>query len=381
MVIQHFLRWSETAQVGQRAAAANALARAYILSPLSFEDRCAAEAALTLLLDDPSPIVRQAMAEALSLSPHAPRQIIDALANDQPEVAAAVIVRSPLLGDADLIDRVAAGDDRIQALIASRPVLSRGVCAAIAEVGCPRACEVMLANSGATVAGLTFRRIVERLGDLPAIRRALLADPRVPADVRHLLIVSVGEALARSPLVAAVIGAERAEKVRREACVRASLTLVDATPAVDLPALVEHLRLRGDLTASFMIRAVAYGKIDFFGTGLVALTGQGHERIRALLTAGREIAMRAAFRNAGLPDVTHGVILTALKAWREVASGSRMAGPQEITWLMLQALDATPGQPGPREGEADLAGLIKSIHLDVLRENARGHARAIAQAA
>ena len=29
---------------------------------------------------------------------------------------------------------------------------------------------------------------------------------------------------------------------------------------------------------------------------------------------------------------------------------------------------------------ADLAGLIKSIHLDTLRENARGHALAIAAA-
>ena len=48
--------------------------------------------------------------------------------------------------------------------------------------------------------------------------------------------------------------------------------------------------------------------------------------------------------------------------------------------MMLSEIGATPGQPGPREGLTDLAGLLKSIHLDVLRENARGHALAIAAA-
>ncbi|RVB99354.1 hypothetical protein ENZ74_31405, partial [Mesorhizobium sp. M7A.F.Ca.CA.002.15.2.1] len=87
VVVSHFLKWIYTAKVSERAAAASALARAYINSELPFEDRCAAEAALTLLLDDASSKVRLAMAEALSMSQHAPMQIISVLASDQPEVA------------------------------------------------------------------------------------------------------------------------------------------------------------------------------------------------------------------------------------------------------------------------------------------------------
>ncbi|RUW23032.1 hypothetical protein EOA38_30375, partial [Mesorhizobium sp. M1E.F.Ca.ET.041.01.1.1] len=97
MIVSHFLKWIDTARVSERAAAASALARAYINSDLPFEDRCAAEAALTLLLDDVSAKVRQALAEALSMSHHAPPQVIAALASDQPEVAALVLARSPLL--------------------------------------------------------------------------------------------------------------------------------------------------------------------------------------------------------------------------------------------------------------------------------------------
>ena len=88
--------------------------------------------------------VRFALAEALSTSHLAPIHVVAALASDQPEVAAMVLVRSPLLSDTDLIDRVALGSEEIQCAIALRPQLSATVCAAIAEVGCREACEAML---------------------------------------------------------------------------------------------------------------------------------------------------------------------------------------------------------------------------------------------
>jgi uncharacterized protein (DUF2336 family) len=373
MVVSHFLKWVSTARVSERAAAASALARAYVNSTLPFDDRCAAEAALTLLLDDASSKVRQAMAEALSMSHHAPIQIIAALASDQPEVANLVLARSPLLTDADLIDRVATGQQATQELIADRPSVSMPVAAAIAEIGEADACVTLLANIGAEIASLSFRRMAERFGHVAAVREALIADARLPADCRHMLLVKIGEALRSSPLVLALMGAARAERVTRDACIKASLTLIDGTRADEHVALVEHLRLRGDLTTGFLIRTVAHGKVDFFGTALVMLTRQSDERIGALLASGTDVALQALFRSAGLAASTHAVILRALTIWREVANGKRIAGVQEVSWLMLKEL-------GGQRAEGDLATLVKSIHLEALRENARGHALAIAAA-
>ncbi|WP_353641616.1 DUF2336 domain-containing protein [Mesorhizobium sp. WSM2239] len=373
VVVGHFLKWIGTARVSERAAAANALARAYVERDLPFEDRCAAEAALTLLLDDPSAKVRMAMAEALSMSRHAPIQIIAALASDQPDVAAFVLARSPLLTDADLIDRVAAGSKATQKLVAGRPSVSMAVAAAIAEIGEPEACVELIANSGAAIAALSFRRMAERHGHLPSVREAMIADPRLPADCRHMLLVKLGDALKQAPLVAALMGTARADRVMRDACVKASLTVIENTRPEEHGALIEHLRLRGDLTSSFIIRAIAHGKVDFFGSAMVALTGQAEHRVRALLSGGHDSALAALFRSAGLAASTHAVILRALKIWREVANGKRVAGAQEVTWLMLKEL-------GGQAASGDLAGLLKSIHLDALRENARGHALAIAAA-
>ncbi|MEO3387522.1 DUF2336 domain-containing protein [Mesorhizobium sp. CAU 1741] len=380
MVIRHFLKWIGSAKVAERAAAATALARAFLDHQLPFEDRCEAEAALTLLLDDPSPKVRAALAEALSMSSQAPAQIVAALAADQHDVAACILVRSPLLGDAELIDRVASSDGPIQALVASRPYVSMSLSAAIAEVGELEACLALVSNDGADIAQLTFRRLAERHGHEAALRERLLTNPRLPGDCRHTLLVKLGEALREAPLVRALMGARRAERVTREACMRASLTLIEHTRTHEHAALVEHLRLRGELTASFLVRAVAHGKVDFFGSVLMALSSQSETRVRAVLASGRDVAVTALFRAAGLAAPMHGVFLRALKVWREVAAGRRVAGAQEVSWLMLREIESTAETQAGSTARGELAALVKSIHLEVLRENARCHALAIAAA-
>lgn len=380
MIVSHFLKWMSTARVDQRMAATGALARAFLNHQIAFEDRCEAEAALTLLLDDPSPKVRATLAEALSMSPHAPPQIVAALASDQDEVAASILVRSPLLGDVDLIDRVAASRPSAQALIASRPLVSMSVSAAIAEVGSLEACIVLAQNGGAQIASLSFRRMVERFGHEAALREALLNDPRLPADCRHALLVALGKALRQAPLVRALMGEARAERVTREACMRASLTLIEHTSSDEYEALIEHLRLRGELNAGFLLRAIAHGKVDFFGSVLIALSGHSQKRVRTVLANGRDVAVTSLFGAAGLAKSLHRVFLAALKIWRDVASGKRVAGAQEVSWVMLNEIGAAPAQAGPAEDDRAAAALIRTIHLEALRDNAREHALAIAAA-
>ncbi|MCV0396883.1 MAG: DUF2336 domain-containing protein [Rhizobiaceae bacterium] len=373
MIVSHFLRWNESAPVRQRAAAAAALARAFVSEELEFEDRCAAEAALTLLLDDPSEKVRLALAENLSISKRAPVQIIRALATDQPSVAGVVLARSPLLSDAQLVDLLAEDDERKQVFIAMRASLSMQVCAAIAEIGTVDACIELLANSGADLATMSLRRIAERHGRHPQVRGAMLDDARLPADTRHALLVTIGETLRHSSFVRAAIGERRADKITRDACVHASLTLVENADAGDHAAMVEHLRLRGELTTSFLMRVVGHGNIDFFGCAIVSLSGQSGERVRGLLARGGPSALRATLSAAGLPAICTRPILRALDLWRDVANGRRIAGPQEVTFEMRRAIeDGT--------GAAELATLLDQIHLDMLRRNARSHALTIAAA-
>src|SRR5215210_1528503 len=162
MIVRHFLQWVRTAEAAERAEATSALARAYLHSDLTPDDRIAAEGAMIMLLDDPSPLVRQALADTIGSSPDAPAPVVHALVNDQPHIAAVVLEHSPLLLESDLVDSIAVGGPDMQSAIARRHSLPRSVSAAIAEVGCAEACLILIENSGADMAAFSLDRMVER---------------------------------------------------------------------------------------------------------------------------------------------------------------------------------------------------------------------------
>src|SRR6201999_415411 len=107
MIVRQFLQWVRNASPGERAEATSALARGYLHSELSTDDLAAAEGAMIMLLDDPSPLVRRAMSDVFASAQKAPRVVAHALAADQMDVALPVLSRSPLLFDDDLIDVIA----------------------------------------------------------------------------------------------------------------------------------------------------------------------------------------------------------------------------------------------------------------------------------
>ncbi len=75
MIVRQFLQWVRQAPAGERAEATAALARAYLYSELSPDDLAAAEGAMIMLLDDPSPLVRRALSEAFATAEKASRAI------------------------------------------------------------------------------------------------------------------------------------------------------------------------------------------------------------------------------------------------------------------------------------------------------------------
>ncbi|WP_271896468.1 DUF2336 domain-containing protein [Candidatus Phyllobacterium onerii] len=380
MSVQHYLKMIDNVSVTQRCHAAAALAHIYLHSDLDFDERCATETVLTLLLDDPSPKVRLALADVFSTSAHAPIHIVAGLARDQIEIATYMLARSVLLSDADLIDCVAGGSGDAQKVIAARPKVSIAVSAAIIEIGETIAVLELLANTQAQIAHISFRRLIERLGHVAEIRALLVEDERLPADCRHALAICIAEALCQMDIVVALMGERRARRVTQEACVKASISLVAETSAEEYPALIEHLQLRGDLTTAFVIRIVACGKIDFFGAILVMLSGYSLARVRSLLIDGRATVLCALFNAAGLPASTHQPLRVALNSWHGVANGKLVINSQEIVRRMIEHVAPATNGAVPAAANDDMLSLLKRIYLEAIREDARDHATAIAAA-
>src|SRR5262245_47434565 len=225
MIVRQFLHWLRTAPSGERAEATSALARAYLYSDLTESDRAAAEGAMIMLLDDPSPLVRQALADVLGGSEFAPPAIVHSLAADQPDVAAPLLERSPLLLDADLVEAVASGEPSRQAAVAARALVPYAVSAAIAEVGSAESCLMILENPGAEIVPVSLDRIVARHGHLAAIREALLLRDDIAPATRQGLVAKLSQTLAAYIASRDWLSEERASRVAREACDKATVAL------------------------------------------------------------------------------------------------------------------------------------------------------------
>jgi uncharacterized protein (DUF2336 family) len=375
VIVQAFLRWAETAKAADRAKAANALGRAYLRSTLAQEHHRAAALAMTHLLDDPSPLVRLALAEALADSIEAPRAIILSLAEDQPEIACTVIARSPVLAEGDLVDLIGRGDSLTRGMIAARRALSRGAAAAIAEIGSENEVTILLENETASVTRISLRRIAERFGHHSDIRNLLLDRDGLPADARHMLVNQISAALANSGLMRAVLGPARIDQVTREAGEVAAVTIAGFVPTEEIPGLVEHLRAAACLTPAFLIHALCSGKVDFFAGAMVALSGLEDRRVRAILATGRMHAVRALFEASGLQRDIAVVFVEAVLLWRDAAA---TGAPDSISALLLKKFKRADMLLSP---VAELLAMIEKLHHLEMRLDARSYASEIALAA
>src|SRR5262245_29128400 len=317
MIVRQFLQWVRTAEAAERAEATSALARAYLYSDLTDDDRAAAEGAMILLLDDPSPLVRYALADALAASADAPAAVVHALINDQPDIAVVVLERSPLLLDSDLVDSVAVGGALMQSAIARREMLPRAVSAAIAEVGSAEACLTLIESPSADIAEFSLERIVQRFGHLAAIRESLLAWPDLPAAIRHTLVVKLSETLADFVVACRWMEESRAQRIAQEACEKATVILAAESENGDMSPLVSHLRETGQLTAGLVLRSLLSGNVDFFEQALAELAELPAARVSALLHDRRAAGFKAVYERAGLPASVYPAFRAAIEAMHD----------------------------------------------------------------
>jgi len=370
MIVRQFLQWVREAAPGERAEATSALARAYLYSDLSPDDRAAAEGAMIMLLDDPSPLVRRALADVFATSEQAPRVIVHALANDQPEIAMSVLALSPLLSETDLVDLVATAQPSVQAVIAARGMLPRSVAAAIAEVGAAEACLALLENGEADLPLFSLDRIVERLGHLAPIREALLARDDLPMPTRQAVLSKLSQTLAGFVAARQWLGTEHAEYAAREACEKATLALAADTADEEIAALVAHLRTSGQLTAGMILRALLSGNIALFEETLAELSDLPVERVAGYVHDKTVSAFRAVYDKAGLPASAYPAFRAAIEALREGLLLGEPDGPSRLKRRMVErVLEVCEAESGP--DNASLLALLRRFAVEAAREEAR----------
>lgn len=378
MIVRQFLLWARTAPSGHRAEAVGALARAFLYSDLSPEDRSEAETALTAMLDDPSPLVRRAMAEAFANATEAPRHLIIALASDQNEIATLILSRSQVLTDADLIDAAALGDEAVQTAIALRLRVSTAVSAALAEIAVPHALVSLVRNGGAEIAATSFARLLERHGSHATLREALLARPNLPVDSRQALAVLVAGSIAAFVRRCGWLSADRIERVSREAREKTTIVLSSKAESECVGRLVIHLRRTGQLTPALVLRAMLSRGFDFVEAAFADLSGLPVARVSNVLNDRRGQSFAPLYRRAGLPESLLPAFEAALSALHDEPDCGQMG--QEGANLSRRMIERvlTSCENLPSDESAKLIGLLRRYEVEAARDEARDVAGVLA---
>jgi uncharacterized protein (DUF2336 family) len=369
MIVRQFINWVRTASAGERAEATRALARAWLISDLSEADRASAEGALLMLLDDPSSLVRQAMAEVFARSAEAPAAIVQALALDQPSVALPVLEHSPLLIDADLVDIVATGNSDTQCAVARRVGLPASVCAAIAEVGSAAAALELIENAYAELAPFSWDRIVERHGHLAAIRESMLVLEDLPAATRAALVAKLSETLAQFVVARNWLSADRAGRIADEARDRSTLNIAARSRGEEMRGLVAHLRATSQLTAGLILRALLSGNLELVTYALSELSELPLARVASLLHDRSAAGVQALLKRAGLPESTFAAFRVAIEVCHEVGFADSMGTAARLRRRMVERV-LTHCESDPAATEALLI-LLRRFATESAREEAR----------
>jgi uncharacterized protein (DUF2336 family) len=325
---------------------------------------------MLLLLDDPSPLVRRALAEVFAGAEQAPPTVVHALANDQLDVSGSVLQRSPLFLDADLVEVVATGEHERQVTVASRAYLPCSVSAAIAEVGCAEACLVLLENEGAEIAPFSLDRIVERFGHLAAIRDVLLSRDDLPTPTRQALVVKLSQSLADFVTACDWLAADRARRVTKEACEKATVALAAESPEAEVRPLIRHLRESGQLTAGLILRALLSGNVRLFEEALAELADVPLARAAGIVHDRRGTSFRALYDRAGLPSSIFPAFREAIDAMREDGFVLEPGGASRLKRRIIERV-LTRCESGAFDQVEPLLTLLRRYAAEAARDEAR----------
>jgi uncharacterized protein (DUF2336 family) len=369
MIARRFLAWARIAPACARADATSALARAYLFAEMEPEERYEAEVALTVMLDDPSPLVHRALAEAIASAADAPHHLITGLVRLGGEAAALVLSRTHLLSEAELIDATALGDERAQVAIAKRDGLEATVCAAVAEVGSRDACAALAGNLFADIAESAFLRILERFGDDARLREAILRRGELPVRVRERLTALTAGALEGLAVERGWLTPQRAAMLSRDAQLSGVLTLA-SDPELDPGEVVSCLREKGQLTPAFVVRALLSGEVTILTAALADLSGTPFAKVAAFLRREKPAPLAALLKRASIPDWLAPLFPVALAELRRAAvvgAGATTATPLRVALRRIIArMQEQVGEDARR-----VVSYLRGIEVEAAREEAR----------
>lgn len=366
MLVKSFLVWMDKAPVRERAEAVALLAHAYLSRSLGGDNPAEVEAALSAVLDDPSPLVRRALAMNFADRIDAPRHIVLSLAADQAEVSGLLIARSPLLTEADLIDLATTGERLALVAIALRHDTTPRIAQAIVERGDFDSVFALVGNGHSEIPESAFLAIAAQFGQIPRLREAMLARASLPGTARHALMLRVAESLGGYVGGGGFLNTARRQRVLDETMQTATVTIARRTGDA-LPDFVAHLREKEFLTPALLLRSVLGGDTSFIAVALADICEMEPHRVRGLIRSRSNVSISALLRRAGIPGFLEAALTAAIRAAAALPASERR---DDFCLAVVRAAQAECFGSRTEDG-VRLIALLRRFEAEAARNDSR----------
>jgi hypothetical protein len=162
---------------------------------------------------------------------------------------------------------------------------------------------------------------------------------------------------------------DHAQRVAREACEKATVTIAADAPQTELGPLIRHLSASGQLTAGLILRALLSGNIVLFEEALSELADMPVTRVSGLIHDRGASGLRALFEKAQLPPSTYPAFKEAIEAMRE----GFLLEPGGVTRLKRRMIERvlTRCENEDLDELAPLLTLLRRFATEAAREEAR----------
>ncbi len=280
--------------------------------------------------------LRQALAERLAVQVTVPHELVVFLANDDENVAAPVLLHSPLLTDVDLMYIIASKRSHAK-LIAQRERISPMVADKLIDTRDPSVIMTLVDNQRAHLQKGSIKKLVKAALVSEELQAPLLRRPEIDADIAVELYMVVsnalrGELTGRYNLQPHLI--EHAVEGLIQELSNEAHGIRITTP--EMLALARRLNERGNVTTDLLIRTLRRGQMGFFMALFAARLNMAPDAVRTMIQKDGGKAFVVACKAVGMLKSEFASIFLLS---RGIRTGDKIVDQRELA-MALKHYDA-----------------------------------------
>ncbi len=281
---------------------------------LPSEERTLAADIVLEIFKSAAPSVRRQLSERVALDPQAPKSLILALAHDEIAIAFPVLIESPVLDEADLLDVLRTSPPEHRLGLLQRETLSEAVAAAVVDARDPQTMRWLIENLGAKIPLPAMETLVEASRAETGLQQPLVNRSDLPPALAAKMYAFVPDDL-RHQLVAQ-------HKLKPSAQALGAVAPAPgktSSPAADARALAvaQELRRTGALTIDLLVKTIRAGKIIEFEAMLARFSHISLAASRQILSSPTGEALAVVLKAQGVAKGTFATIFILTRKARE----------------------------------------------------------------